>query len=469
MALALEYGNTFRSTPEIRSETRKADVILATNGTFETLRDKEVTTNYDGGSLTLLEIDGMKYPIYRKKGDKLFYTRPKYTTQEAFAEPIILGYAGFSTFYNIQIMFDIDQLVTVSNLWLILVIMGLTFWIGKIRQSMHVDVLFLQQYLRGYKTIDIDKLPHNPMTLMYSVSKGFSFPELLMATAIGMLLVLPIALSDIVYEIEYGVSWIAGVILLLVLSGKLFEDKEVKKLKYAQPRVHAPAVVEPIFSNGNPEKISEIKGYQHLGLLINIKGESKKDRQKFIAETKKKYKDKILVGINEVYEFQNALDTIEQPFQTILAEAYSDSDLDKEPEFEVLSSDDAKKVLRDTVPELAKMENIKDALENLPEDDYLHKSVKEIILGQDRLIREYQNATAYLVQENKTRTEITLADKEMIKNVTAAYHAQAANNSRPPELKPEKNMEGIGKIAALGGVMLVFLFALVWMTEQGLI
>ena len=247
MSLELELGTAFQSTPEIRHEKRRADVILSKNNVFETLRNKEITIMFDTGNFVNIEIDGMSYQVIKKVGSKLFHTRPKYTTQESFILPLVLGLLGFSTFYNVQFYFQVEQVVTLSNTYLFLLFIGASIGWGIERNLSKSELIFLKQEYKTLVPIDLGNPLMPDMVRHYYSHRGYTLSHVIGAVGLGLTLLAPIALSDIAYQIDYFVSWLAaGVALSVVLGKSIFTKESEEKLKNNTPMVYSPQAVTPI-------------------------------------------------------------------------------------------------------------------------------------------------------------------------------------------------------------------------------
>ena len=160
---------------QIRQESRIANVYLAKNGILEKYKNEKVNIMMDSVDLTILEFQNFHYPIVKSKGDKIFYQERMYKPSEAWSLPAMLGYMIVSTFYNIQTLFDIEQLVTISNLYLVLVIMALSFAWGLERVNKEIAVIYIAEYMRHYKTIQPRYMPSQPITQTYVQYNDFTF------------------------------------------------------------------------------------------------------------------------------------------------------------------------------------------------------------------------------------------------------------------------------------------------------
>lgn len=474
----------------LREERTTAKVMIAHNGYWETFPEEEISIVYDSSELTIVEFNGEEYPIVRQKGDKLFYKEKKYEKKDAIGLPIIFGYTAFSTFYNLQTLFNIEQLITISNLYLILVIMGLAFaWSGE-RMKQQIDVLYISQQLRYYTTIDPGKMPQKPLVITKTEYKGYSKTEILVAIALGFTSVAPLAFSEYIYTIDYLVSWISAGLLLMALLAKGPFSKEETRGKIT---MYGPGVVEAIFNENN-----EVKGYKNLGILVEVPGENKTEIEENKTKIEKQYKNKIIIGLDPVVNPGNALSAPERNFQTLVSEIYKDYDF-TDDRYDILSANQVQELLNQRVidkldkdillniideitftnddeknkvieaiqnADISKT-NVSEHIINTLPDETPYLTLKYIFREQDKAVRLLRNGTAYLVQENKNRAELMTADKVHIKNQTVAYNYAMTQKMEPPkDLMPHDNTF-FKKSATIFGGIIGILAILVYANQNG--
>ena len=131
--------------------------------------------------------------------------------------------------------------------------------------------------------------------------------------------------------------------------------------------------------------------------------------------------------------------------------------------------DQAKEVLIKSIKDLVPTNGLQELLLNAPEDTFVNKTTKDILLYYDRLVRLLQNAIAYLAQENKNRESISISDKTQIRNLRAAYHSKAASSAKPPSVEVAVDKSGIIKTTIISVGAILFLLIFVWAVDNGII
>jgi len=494
MSVSKLIKTSLEERPNIRTETRTADVILDVNGEVSEMYDKTVHVEAEMNGMTIIQIDNEEYPIKTRDSDKLFHTRKKYhDAMDIYGLPLAMTYLAFSTFLNIQFYFpEIVKLFDASDLILLVINLGIAVAWGRDRAKSTISIIYIKQYMREYRTIDIARVKPGILQKPRILHRGFTFNHLLLAFFVGIMALAPIAFQPIVYDIEYLVSIIAiSASIMYMVMMPIFFDKDEIRLKNQEYRTYAPHIVEAVIDNEE----NGIVGYRDLGILMKIEGDTKEARQKHKESLEEEFKDKMIIALKPVVEIDSPLENRNKEFNTLISEVYRDVDFGNDS-VDILTAEAARKILNKSISEYSenkdieklisgldekKQKIVKDHLKRaalevnemtdgmitkiiaqIPGNDLEKKTLRDIFKDQDQTVQAFRQAIAYLVQENFNRTYISKADKKNIDNLRVAYSDMAARKiEEPKDIYPKsKDNEFYKRAAIVGGIAVILLFVL---------
>ena len=402
---------------DLRPEkTYLASVEIIENGTVQRIYSQveEYAANND---IILLNIENRIYPVVKGEDNRVYYTKKKYTQQEAVLIPLMVSYMIVSTWLNIQqyaltttggIVFQLN--ISTTALLIMNFAMGIAWSVDRLQQQ--VNIIRLKKRYFVYESNFSDSTG-NPTIVKESYVKhrGKRGIHVFLAFCAGF--ILPALLTNLELSFSdpllyYGYWGIFGIIVLLILI-----NWKVK-----------------------PE--------------INPKG------------TRLLYAPNLLKMSNDgefeiVDAYKNEFESPQENFESLLT-------IDKEIKRELIKSQE--------VLTMQEIQKIQDEIFEQLKNEKSEKTVKEIVKELKAQNKKLHAVNTFLVHQVKLKDSEIQADKADLKLAEDLIEAHTLKASQFSEVKMQKQSiwsTGFGRLMIGMGFILLLIYGYLWYNDQMLL